>query len=226
MTRAGALMRGAMLALTLNLLLPADAGAAMHTPCSGSKGGIARCEGSRFVCRDGTKSASKRDCRVYIAHGIPPSAGFPSKGAPQRMNAPCSGRKGGIARCAGSQFICRDGTKSASRRDCRIYQLGLARAKEAAAARTPPRGSSADPARAPASAEVASQAPETCVAKTCHKGVLTCTDGSRQRLPAGRDCQQWQQLREQAERCQKGSFEACAALGLDESVRYGSTGGE
>jgi hypothetical protein len=31
-------------------------------PCSGKKGGIARCSGSKFVCKDGTISRSKRRC--------------------------------------------------------------------------------------------------------------------------------------------------------------------
>lgn len=31
-------------------------------PCSGKKGGISHCSGSKFVCNDGTISKSKRSC--------------------------------------------------------------------------------------------------------------------------------------------------------------------
>lgn len=33
-----------------------------NTPCSGSKGGVNHCAGGRFVCNDGSVSASKRIC--------------------------------------------------------------------------------------------------------------------------------------------------------------------
>lgn len=32
-------------------------------PCSGSKGGISHCQGEKFVCKDGSISASKKICR-------------------------------------------------------------------------------------------------------------------------------------------------------------------
>lgn len=35
---------------------------ARNTPCSGSKGGVSHCSGSKFVCKDGTTSASRRTC--------------------------------------------------------------------------------------------------------------------------------------------------------------------
>nr|WP_314269834.1 hypothetical protein [uncultured Kingella sp.] len=31
-------------------------------PCSGKKGGISHCQGSKFICKDGTVSASKKIC--------------------------------------------------------------------------------------------------------------------------------------------------------------------
>lgn len=40
---------------------PAYAG---NTPCSGSKGGIARCDDDLFLCNDGSISGSKRSCPV------------------------------------------------------------------------------------------------------------------------------------------------------------------
>jgi hypothetical protein len=35
---------------------------AANHPCSGKKGGIARCDGELFVCNDGSISGSKRNC--------------------------------------------------------------------------------------------------------------------------------------------------------------------
>lgn len=37
-----------------------------NTPCSQSKRGINHCEGTRFICNDGSVSASKKDCRSYF----------------------------------------------------------------------------------------------------------------------------------------------------------------
>ncbi len=42
---------------------------AANTPCSGSKGGIDHCDGRKFICVDGSVSASKKIC----------PAGFPVK---------------------------------------------------------------------------------------------------------------------------------------------------
>ncbi|SNS47145.1 hypothetical protein SAMN05444352_108132 [Pseudomonas japonica] len=36
-------------------------------------------------------------------------------------NTPCSGRKGGIAGCAGDAFLCNDGSVSASKKSCSAY---------------------------------------------------------------------------------------------------------
>ncbi|WP_255576260.1 hypothetical protein [Comamonas sp. Y33R10-2] len=33
-------------------------------------------------------------------------------------NYPCSGKKGGVAHCAGEQFVCNDGSISGSKRSC------------------------------------------------------------------------------------------------------------
>jgi hypothetical protein len=56
-------LRSAALALTF-ILAPAI-GSAANYPCSGSKGGVDHCQGSTFVCNDGSVSASKKDCEVY-----------------------------------------------------------------------------------------------------------------------------------------------------------------
>lgn len=43
------------------LLLPITSFSA-NTPCSGKKGGIAHCDGAKFVCNDGSYSKSKKSC--------------------------------------------------------------------------------------------------------------------------------------------------------------------
>jgi hypothetical protein len=59
---------------------PAVAG---NTPCSQSKGGIVGCENGRFLCRDGSISASKKRCGASDA---------PSQTAPKaRATQPKSG---------------------------------------------------------------------------------------------------------------------------------------
>ena len=52
--------------LILLLLLPIST-IAGGKPCSGKKGGISHCEGSQFVCNDGSSSKSTKDCSSYIS---------------------------------------------------------------------------------------------------------------------------------------------------------------
>ncbi|HEM7454865.1 MULTISPECIES: hypothetical protein [Acinetobacter] len=49
------------LLLVLSSLSVAEAGRGRQ-PCSGKKGGISHCNGSKFVCNDGSISASKKIC--------------------------------------------------------------------------------------------------------------------------------------------------------------------
>lgn len=35
---------------------------ARNTPCSGKKGGVSHCQGTKFVCKDGSISKSKKSC--------------------------------------------------------------------------------------------------------------------------------------------------------------------
>src|SRR5690606_1384946 len=53
-----------LLTLCLMLVLSPLQAEARNTPCSGSKGGISHCAGSRFVCNDGSISGSKKVCSV------------------------------------------------------------------------------------------------------------------------------------------------------------------
>jgi len=36
---------------------------AANTPCSKKKGGVSHCSGGKFVCNDGSTSASKKVCK-------------------------------------------------------------------------------------------------------------------------------------------------------------------
>ncbi len=47
--------------LVLNSISITEAGRGRQ-PCSGSKGGISHCDGSKFVCKDGSISGSKKIC--------------------------------------------------------------------------------------------------------------------------------------------------------------------
>ncbi|MBJ8473290.1 MULTISPECIES: hypothetical protein [Acinetobacter] len=49
------------LLLVLSSISAADAGRGRQ-PCSGKKGGVSHCDGSKFVCNDGSISASKKIC--------------------------------------------------------------------------------------------------------------------------------------------------------------------
>lgn len=48
--------------LAVLLAFSTTAEAKGREPCSGKKGGISHCKGSKFVCNNGTISASKRIC--------------------------------------------------------------------------------------------------------------------------------------------------------------------
>ena len=52
--------------LLFALLLPLIS-VAGGKPCSGKKGGISHCEGSQFVCNNGSISKSTKDCSSYIS---------------------------------------------------------------------------------------------------------------------------------------------------------------
>lgn len=48
---------------TAVLLISTPAMAKGNKPCSGKKGGVSHCSGGKFICKDGTVSASKKVCR-------------------------------------------------------------------------------------------------------------------------------------------------------------------
>jgi endonuclease G len=53
-------MRNLLLAGLLVLPLTSHA----NQPCSGNKGGVDHCEGTKFICKDGTASSSTKDCSI------------------------------------------------------------------------------------------------------------------------------------------------------------------
>jgi hypothetical protein len=55
-------LAGLTLAFGAALAVASPASAATRTPCSGKKGGVDHCDGGKFVCKDGSKSASKKIC--------------------------------------------------------------------------------------------------------------------------------------------------------------------
>lgn len=51
--------------LAMALAIVAAPAMAANKPCSGKKGGISHCSGDKFVCKDGSTSASKQKCSGY-----------------------------------------------------------------------------------------------------------------------------------------------------------------
>ena len=58
-------MKKYILILITALLCPL-VGHTANTPCSGKKAGISHCDGSQFVCNDGSVSKSVKDCSSYL----------------------------------------------------------------------------------------------------------------------------------------------------------------
>ncbi|WP_286976850.1 hypothetical protein [Pseudomonas sp.] len=68
---------------------------AANYPCSGSKGGVARCDGPVFVCNDGSISGSKRNCSATGATLTPLKSVNSSGSCPCGGGALCTGPRGG-----------------------------------------------------------------------------------------------------------------------------------
>ena len=89
---------------------------ATNTPCSGKKGGADHCQGSTFICRDGSVSGSKKSCEAEMG-----GLGLLGSGADemQPANSPsCSCRTGSYCTGPGGGRYCitDDGSKSYLRR--------------------------------------------------------------------------------------------------------------
>lgn len=70
-----------------------------NTPCSGSKGGVNHCANGRFVCNDGSISASKRICSgggdATDALQLAPPSPAASGSCPCSTATFCTGPRGG-----------------------------------------------------------------------------------------------------------------------------------
>lgn len=79
-------------ALVLFSLVAGQAFAAGNTPCSGRKGGVDHCQGERFICRDGSISASKKSCSA--THRSLGLLGTSPHSAPATSTTTCDCRSG------------------------------------------------------------------------------------------------------------------------------------
>ena len=79
----------------------ASAAQAANTPCSGMKGGVSHCANGKFVCNDGSISASKKICTVDNAQRqtfAPPvntTAPRNNSACPCGSGTLCTGPRGG-----------------------------------------------------------------------------------------------------------------------------------
>ncbi|WP_395501803.1 YdcA family protein [Ectopseudomonas mendocina] len=85
------------LVLFLLLVGLANFNAAANQPCSGKKGGIARCDGELWVCNDGSISGSKRNCSAAYGGSSAPlrAAGNVASECPCGTGVLCTGPRGG-----------------------------------------------------------------------------------------------------------------------------------
>ncbi|CAH1657288.1 putative protein YdcA [Hyphomicrobiales bacterium] len=56
------MFKGILAAVAMVGMLTAVPAEARNYPCSGKKGGVARCSGGKHICKDGSVSQSKRVC--------------------------------------------------------------------------------------------------------------------------------------------------------------------
>ncbi|WP_424239286.1 hypothetical protein [Achromobacter sp.] len=87
------------LGLLLAAVVFATTAHAANYPCSGKKGGVERCVGEQFLCRDGSISASKRVCSSPDSNAQPlvskPSASGSNGACSCRDGQYCTGPRGG-----------------------------------------------------------------------------------------------------------------------------------
>nr|WP_256562594.1 MULTISPECIES: hypothetical protein [unclassified Pseudomonas] len=71
-----------------------------NQPCSGKKGGIARCDGDIFLCNDGSISASKKSCSAMLGGRSESARPQPllqsNEGCQCGTGAFCTGPRGGV----------------------------------------------------------------------------------------------------------------------------------
>ncbi|MDQ0082450.1 hypothetical protein J2W35_002809 [Variovorax boronicumulans] len=74
-------------------------GSAANYPCSGGKGGVARCNGALFICNDGSISGSKKNCSTELGapalNLVAPQRAAAGGDCSCRSNNICTGPRGG-----------------------------------------------------------------------------------------------------------------------------------
>ncbi|EJZ22167.1 hypothetical protein RCCGEPOP_06236 [Rhizobium sp. Pop5] len=83
--------------------VPTNQPVSANTPCSGRKGGIEHCQGSSFICRDGSVNASKKSCEATMgAVGLLGSA----EEMQPAISGECSCRGGNYCTGQGGGLLC------------------------------------------------------------------------------------------------------------------------
>lgn len=64
-----------LIAVSVMMVSAVNSASARNYPCSGSKGGIDRCEDGKFICNDGSTSRSEQVCTIELKNDINSKAG-------------------------------------------------------------------------------------------------------------------------------------------------------
>lgn len=67
---------------------------AANYPCSGMKGGVSHCQGTTFICNDGSVSGSKRNCQNYSRNNSSVPQSMMSTDMQPTLSNNCSCRSG------------------------------------------------------------------------------------------------------------------------------------
>jgi hypothetical protein len=84
------------------------------------RGPLGHCQRIGKIKRRTNKAlmTTSRETKIMIRHMLAVGALAFSMASVHAANKPCSGRKGGIAHCQGSSFVCNDGSLSHSKKAC------------------------------------------------------------------------------------------------------------
>ncbi|WP_259674279.1 cell envelope biogenesis protein TolA [Providencia rettgeri] len=65
-----------LIAVSIMMASSINTATARNYPCSGSKGGVDRCESGKFICNDGSTSRSEQVCTTSLKNDINSKAGI------------------------------------------------------------------------------------------------------------------------------------------------------
>lgn len=65
-----------LIAVSIMMASSINTASARNYPCSGSKGGVDRCESGKFICKDGSTSRSEQVCTTSLKNDIKSKAGI------------------------------------------------------------------------------------------------------------------------------------------------------